>query len=123
MHTCTAGAAALDATGWQQVFVHDEGMALLAIAQQHGQLAMYLWRQLGSSSNQQFRAWMQLPALPALPAGSPALQLGHESTLCAVFVQQGWSGLQLCVAHAAPVSTGAASSPPVCFQQAQRKLP
>jgi hypothetical protein len=94
---CVTGGLAADST-WQQVYVQDDGVALLAAVQQQGQLQLWLWRQLSSSSDQQTKAWQQLPAIPA----HAGIQSNSTPQDCiqAVFVQQGFSGLQVHVAHA-----------------------
>jgi hypothetical protein len=86
-------------SSWQQVFVQDDGVALLAAAQQQGELQLWLWRQLGGV-DQQNKAWQQLPAVPA-QAGVAA---SSAERIWAAFVQQGLNGLQLRVAHATPAA-------------------
>lgn len=93
---------------WQQVIVQDDGVALLAATRQQGQLQLWLWRQLSSSSGQQAKAWQQLPVLLVHVGSQP--NCTPEGSIQAVFVQQGFSGLQLYVAHAiSAAETGAAT--------------
>uniref|UniRef100_A0A383WAL3 Uncharacterized protein n=1 Tax=Tetradesmus obliquus TaxID=3088 RepID=A0A383WAL3_TETOB len=104
-----AGPGGLEAgSTWQQVIVQDDGVALLAATRQQGQLQLWLWRQLSSSSGQQAKAWQQLPVLLVHVGRQP--NCTPEGSIQAVFVQQGFSGLQLYVAHAiSAAETGAAT--------------
>jgi hypothetical protein len=98
LHASCAADGLQEDSNWQQVFVQDDGVALLAAVQQQGELQLWLWRQLGGGVDQQNKAWQQLPAVP-VQAGKAASS-AQQGSIQAAFVRQGLSGLQLQVAHA-----------------------
>jgi hypothetical protein len=103
-HALRAADGLQDGSNWQQVFVQEDGVALLSAVQQQGELQLWLWRELGGGVDQHNKAWQQLPAVP-VQAGVAASS-AQQRSIQAVFVQQGLSGLQLQVAHATAAAGG-----------------